>query len=70
MNKDVEPSRLLRYNILDISGQTQDFVRSVGIRTDRLHILEMGGGSLPQEASLSEKRFSGDGATAFYDMIV
>lgn len=47
MNKDVEPSRLLRYNILDISGQTQDFVRSVGIRTDRLHILEMGGGALP-----------------------
>ena len=43
MNKQVEPSRLLRYNILDISGQT----RSVGIRTDKLHILEMGGGQSP-----------------------
>ena len=47
MNKDVEPIRLLRYNILDISGQTQDFVRFVGIRTDGLHILEMGGDESP-----------------------
>lgn len=47
MNKDVERNRLLRYNILDISGQTQDFKRTVGIRTDRLHILEMGGDELP-----------------------